>query len=192
MSPKTSEQFEQMRTESRQKILEAALELFAYEGFHSTSMNKVAKKAGVSKGLLYNYFESKEDLLRRIFDYLLEISEEYMMPDESKPAEERLRMITEASFDMIQSDNMHWRFVTTIIVQPDVQETLRDYSVNVVENKMGYFKQLLRDLGHDDPEEAAFAYGAIMDGIGLGYLTLGENYPMEKMKDYVMKTFIKK
>lgn len=166
------------------------MELFAYDGFHSTSMNKVAKKAGVSKGLLYNYFDSKEDLLKQIFDYLLEMSEKHMVPEGNIPAEERFRKITEASFDMIQSENMHWRFVTTIIVQPDVQETLRAYSEQVVESKMGYFKQLLKDLGHEEPEEAAFAYGAIMDGIGLGYLTLGSNYPMEKMKAYVMKTFI--
>jgi AcrR family transcriptional regulator len=96
-----------MRTESRKKILEAALELFAYEGYHSTSMHKVAKHAGVSKGLLYNYFEGKEDLLKRIFDFLLEMSESYMQPDPELSAEERFRLLTEGSFEMIQSDSKY-------------------------------------------------------------------------------------
>jgi AcrR family transcriptional regulator len=61
-----------MRQTSKQKILEAALELFAYDGYHTTSISKVARKANVSKGLIYNYFESKEELLKSMLDRLLQ------------------------------------------------------------------------------------------------------------------------
>lgn len=191
MAPRTKEQFAQMRSESREKILEAALELFAQESFHSATVSKVARKAGVSKGLIYNYFESKEDLLLRIFDHLLEMSEEVMMPAGELSAEERFRMITEASFALIESQDKHWRFATTIIVQPDVQAIIHDYSVQVVENKMGYFVALFSELGHEDPKTTAYAYGATMDGIGLGYLSLGADYPLAAMKAYVLQQFIK-
>ncbi len=59
MSPKSNKQFEEIRKNSRNKILDAAFELFAKQGFHSTSINQIAKQAGVAKGLIYNYFKKK-------------------------------------------------------------------------------------------------------------------------------------
>ena len=47
----------------RQFILEAAAEAFAELGFPSVSMNDIARRCGVSKGLLYHYYASKEQLL---------------------------------------------------------------------------------------------------------------------------------
>ncbi len=62
--PRTTKQFKDMRTERRVSILEAALHVFAEEGYHSASISKLSKYAKISKGLLYNYFESKEELLK--------------------------------------------------------------------------------------------------------------------------------
>ena len=53
-------------TEKKEKILQAALELFAQEGFKSTSTSKVAKKARVSEGLIFRHFKNKEGLLAAI------------------------------------------------------------------------------------------------------------------------------
>lgn len=55
------------RKEARpEEILEAALELFAEKGFSSTRMVDVAKKAGISKGTLYLYFDSKEKIFQEL------------------------------------------------------------------------------------------------------------------------------
>ena len=43
----------------KKAILDAPLQVFADEGYHNASISKIAKAAGVSKGLMYNYFESK-------------------------------------------------------------------------------------------------------------------------------------
>ena len=64
MSPRTKQQFEDIREEKRSLIMKVALELFAEEGYHNTSISKIASRAGISKGLLYNYFDSKEDLIK--------------------------------------------------------------------------------------------------------------------------------
>jgi len=53
-------------TEKQEKILQAALELFAKEGYNATSTNKVAKRAGVSEGLIFRHFGNKEGLLEAI------------------------------------------------------------------------------------------------------------------------------
>ncbi|PKN31068.1 MAG: TetR/AcrR family transcriptional regulator [Deltaproteobacteria bacterium HGW-Deltaproteobacteria-21] len=54
--------FKQIPEEKRQRVLREAARLFAERGFSATDVAELAKRAGVSKGSLYTYFESKEDL----------------------------------------------------------------------------------------------------------------------------------
>ena len=49
-----------------QELLDAALELFVERGFAATRMEEIATLAGVSKGTLYLYYASKEDLLKAV------------------------------------------------------------------------------------------------------------------------------
>jgi AcrR family transcriptional regulator len=53
---------QQKKAESRRRILESAREIFFRDGFMSANLDEVAEKAGVAKGTLYRYFESKADL----------------------------------------------------------------------------------------------------------------------------------
>jgi len=66
--PRTTEQFEEIRETRKQQIMEVAMKLFADKGFESASISSIAKEAKISKGLLYNYFDSKEDLLIQIVE----------------------------------------------------------------------------------------------------------------------------
>jgi AcrR family transcriptional regulator len=50
------------RAERERSILEIAGQVFAHDGYHSASMDEIARSAGVSKPMLYAYFESKEGL----------------------------------------------------------------------------------------------------------------------------------
>jgi TetR/AcrR family transcriptional regulator len=54
--------FKQIPEEKRERVLREAARLFAERGFSATDVAELASRAGVSKGSLYNYFESKEDL----------------------------------------------------------------------------------------------------------------------------------
>jgi AcrR family transcriptional regulator len=52
----------------REQVLDVALEVFASNGYHNTSMNDVAEAAGVTKPVLYQHFDSKRDLYRALLD----------------------------------------------------------------------------------------------------------------------------
>ncbi|HEX6239793.1 MAG TPA: TetR/AcrR family transcriptional regulator [Polyangiales bacterium] len=52
-----------------QQLLDAALELFVEKGFAATRAEEVAQRAGVSKGTLYLYYPSKEDLLKAVIEH---------------------------------------------------------------------------------------------------------------------------
>ncbi|MDX9695369.1 MAG: TetR/AcrR family transcriptional regulator [Bacteroidales bacterium] len=66
MSPRTPKQFKDIRDEKMALIMEVALERFANDGYYQTTISHIAKHAGISKGLMYNYFDSKEALLKAI------------------------------------------------------------------------------------------------------------------------------
>jgi len=88
MSPRTAEQNEEIRQQTQKQIVDAAFELFANEGYSKTSIAVVAKNAGISKGLIYHYFDSKEAILEAIFDKLVEIGEHVTdFPEDFGPAE---------------------------------------------------------------------------------------------------------
>ncbi len=67
--PKTGAQFQVIREKSKSRIMSAALALFSEQGFHATSIQMIAKKAGIATGLLYNYFESKDQLFREVLEH---------------------------------------------------------------------------------------------------------------------------
>ena len=56
------------KEKARGRIVEAAQQVFSKKGYHDTTMDDVAERVGVSKGALYQYFESKEDLYRAMLD----------------------------------------------------------------------------------------------------------------------------
>jgi AcrR family transcriptional regulator len=51
----------------RRQILDAAIRVFAQQGFHSCRVSDIADEAGVAYGLVYHYFDSKEQILNEVF-----------------------------------------------------------------------------------------------------------------------------
>ena len=53
--------------DKRRQILDAAIRVFARQGFHSTRVSDIADEAGVAYGLVYHYFRSKDEVLNELF-----------------------------------------------------------------------------------------------------------------------------
>ena len=103
-----------MAGDTKERILEMALELFAQSGYLGTSMSDIAKQLGITKGALYKHYISKQEILDSIVERMNEMdyerAEEYGMP-ETKPdgfAEVYLHMPIEKirAYSMAQFD--HW------------------------------------------------------------------------------------
>jgi AcrR family transcriptional regulator len=74
MSPRGKKLNEQMRTEATARITQAALEVFSEYGYHGATMDQIMRVSGLSKGLVYHYFPSKEKIFFHLVDAALEIS----------------------------------------------------------------------------------------------------------------------
>lgn len=84
------------QADRRRQILEAAVKVFAEKGFHASRVGDVAEEAGIAYGLVYHYFESKEDLLETIFrttwtEMLARVRE---VEEAGVPAAEAVRQVT--------------------------------------------------------------------------------------------------
>lgn len=55
--------------ETREKLLKSALELYTEKGYHTTTVDEIAKNAGLSTGVAYRYFKNKKDLLLAAITY---------------------------------------------------------------------------------------------------------------------------
>ena len=76
-----------------QRLLAAATRLFAEQGYDRTSVQEIVEAAGVTKGALYHYFGSKDDLLHEIYGRLLRLQQERLdvLAEDQAPVEQRLR-----------------------------------------------------------------------------------------------------
>ena len=74
MSPRGKKLNERMRAEAMAKITRAALEVFAEYGYYGAKMEQIMQVSGLSKGLVYHYFPSKEKVFFHLIDSALEIS----------------------------------------------------------------------------------------------------------------------
>lgn len=168
--PRTKEQFEEIRKEKSGHIKKVALELFATEGYHSTAISKIAKAANISKGLLYNYFESKEALIKEIIhEGIAESFESFDPNHDGVLTSEEFELFVREHFRLIKERKAFYKLFYTIIMQPDVQELAQHESIDVANNvqKLTYEYFAKR---FNDPEMEMLMYSSFLKGLSIQYL----------------------
>ena len=89
----------------RQAIIAAAEEVFDAHGYAATTVEQVAAKAGISKGNIYNYFRSKEDLFEQVFVNVVASLEADALQifREKLPATEKLKRLLDYRFSNMEN-----------------------------------------------------------------------------------------
>ena len=191
MSPRTKDQFEEIRNKSRENIEKIALELFAIKGYHATSVSQIAEKAGISKGLLYNYYKNKEQLLNsvimKVFDEIMRI----IKMSEDLSAEKQIEQMIIQTIDHLKENITFWRLYLFLVHQSDVQLKLTGIWEKMRDDYMGYFVKLFEEVGSKNPVMEAMMLGTMFDGIGLNYVTAPNGFPIDEIRDYLVEVFVK-
>jgi len=93
----------------------AAVDLFARHGFANTSVQQIVEAAGVTKGAMYHYFRSKDDLLFGIYEHLLTLQGEHLtaIVATGNPTEQKLRAacidVIETSIEFLDEGTVFFR-----------------------------------------------------------------------------------
>lgn len=190
MSPRTEKQYEAIREKKRGEILNAALELFGHEGYHNTTISKVAKEAGISKGLVYNYFSSKEELIRQIVDQGIEEMMEIVDPNKDGVLNQaEIQYFIEKMFEHLQNNTKFWKLYFSVLLQPAIYPLVKEKFDAIAQPVMTLAVNYFSSQGFDDPQMETFLFGALLDGIGFHFIMDPEHYPLEAIKDQLLERY---
>ena len=192
MSPRSTFQNEKIRSGSTKKILDAAFELMAKNGYESTSISQIAKRAGVSKGLMYNYFESKEDLLKTLIDGAFVAEEKIMADIISQDAAETLQHLFKWFFSELRERPEYWRLIAQLTLQIDKFEFVQEFAKNKMKDYVIFLSGLLEQIGIQDPKHEAQLIAGLFDGIAMQYLVIKKDYPLDEMELYLIEKYCSK
>jgi AcrR family transcriptional regulator len=190
--PRTKKQFEDIRKSSREKILNVALELFAKKGYHASSVSQIARQAKVSKGLMYNYFASKEDLLDEIilqgFHSLEEL--EFRAKRGVNP-QKQLEEFVDAVLDNLYSNFTYWQLYLALLVHPEIQKKFEKKMQQFRDEFVKKLASLFRKLKIKNPELEAFLLGTFFDGLVLNFMVAEDVFPISKIKKAILSKYTK-
>ena len=190
MSPRTQQQFEEIRVNRKKDIMDKALELFATEGFDKTSISKIAQRAGISKGLLYNYFSSKEELIKTIIFNGLDRLTGFIDPNKDGViTKEELKFFIEQFFNALVRNEHYWRLYFTLFFQPHVLKLVEKRLIVMIHTYMKMLVNYFEARGSKDPETDAIMLGAVLDGIGFHFMANTADFPVEKIKQKLIKMY---
>jgi AcrR family transcriptional regulator len=171
------------RSQTRSKLLAAAADVYAREGFDAATLDAVADEAGFTKGAVYDHFGSKDNLLFALLDEHLatQIAEQISLFDLSTEAAERPRAGADRWMEHLEHDPRPFQLLVEAWVHGQRDEGLRDR----VAAGMEAWRSTLRGFGaeHDIEGEDLQPDPRLLDGIATIMLGLGIGLGMVKLTD---------
>ncbi|MEI2472516.1 TetR/AcrR family transcriptional regulator [Peribacillus frigoritolerans] len=191
--PRTPEENDRIRQASKEKIRAAAMELFIKQGYYATSISDIAKQAGISKGLLYNYYKGKEELLSEMVEArikeVVEVMEEAFTLN--TPREQLEHIINGAIDNIHQKPEIH-RFYLHLQTQPESDEELIKYSHLIIEENARQFEfqcKIFESMGETEPRKRSLYFSSVLQGIMLMISTYQQGFPIEEIKNQIINEF---
>jgi TetR/AcrR family fatty acid metabolism transcriptional regulator len=165
---------EQLIEARRAQILDAAATVFAEKGFHRATTKEIARAAGVSEGTIYNYFESKEDLLIGLMTRLAEVEtldEELMEALEGDARDSFVAMFRHRMDRIWQGQEMLQAILPEVLVDPGLRERFYRQYVLRIATPLEQYVQARVEMGHVRPVDASLTARAVQ-GMFVGLLLL--------------------
>lgn len=123
------EKFHNLGKEKQERILHAALLEFAENGYDKASTNKIVQRAGIGKGMLFYYFNSKKELYEYLIQYCFEIAEkEYLnrIDDSKGDILNHLKEISRIKFEFFHQYPEVTKFLSTYVLIDGVSEEMNE------------------------------------------------------------------
>lgn len=192
---------DQMREARVELIHSAALKLFSQKGVSATRISDIAKLAGMSHGLMYHYYKSKEEIFTELvtiaFERLIAASTS-LREMQISPAE-KIRLAFERILEGMTTSGNHSRFhylVTIAFAEENSSEELRGFleknyriPYNIISDIIseGQKTGTIRD---GDPDEMAMLFWSVINGLAI-YRTNHSDQFKPPSVDIIMRMFIK-
>lgn len=185
--PRTKEQFEEMRTASREKIKTSATQLFAQRGFAATNVQEIADLSEISIGLLYKYYKTKDELFGELVGNALAGIENLVeyFSDFSEPRKTFMNFINLIYQDMIKDDEFSNLLIlmtqaafanSAIVTQDEITEL--DVKVLTAMSNLIARGQECGDFCEGDTYAMATQFFATIQGLAIMKITMHGKFCM--------------
>jgi AcrR family transcriptional regulator len=186
MSPRNEEQNELIKDERREQILSAALKVFAKKGFAAAKISDIVAKGGMSHGLVYHYFRSKEEIFYVLLKRAMETSTRsiVMVDAMSLPPIEKIRQAAHYILGAMRDyeDSAYYFLIVihaSVMEMPEEIRALMDISNTAIQTFARIISegQQAGELADGDPFGMTITFFAAIEGLALYKLSL-EHFTM--------------
>jgi len=180
--------------ERREQLLDVTKELVGEHGFHGVTMEAVARRAGITRPIVYGHFHDLRGLLQALLDReteraLAQLSE--ILGDDLIAAESRTEALLAATrgyLEAVRADPVTWRL---ILMPPEgAPEVLREHIARGREAVLAVLADVVRPgsggpgLASPDPPLTARMLSALADEAARLLLTEPDEYPLERLLEH--------
>jgi TetR/AcrR family transcriptional regulator, fatty acid metabolism regulator protein len=183
--------------EKYHQILDAAVTVFAEQGFLQSTVAQVAKKAGVADGTIYLYFKNKDDILIQIYAYKTQqVFEKFRKAiDAGKSAEQKLHNLVSAHLEEFQKD-----IDMAIVYQAETHQHRR-LAQDVIKEMSKWYRDIITEVVELGQEEGTMRrnlyMGLVMrlitgavDEVINAWIHADGNYDLASMADPLVDLFL--
>ena len=168
------------REQTRQELVTAAEACFVGRGFHASSVDEVAERAGYTKGAVYSNFASKEDLFFAVYERRVEQALTEVVPGLRQAGAERaFDWLATGAIERRDRDEgwlaVFFEFWAHVLRHPELRERFAAIHARFLEPLADAVRQLAEDVGcpaqRRDGQPGGVAWNAMELGLGLERLT---------------------
>lgn len=182
----------------KEEIFEAALFCFNEKGYHRTSIDDIALKGKISKGGIYYYFRSKEELFLELFKFRLNryIDQLKAYIQKERDPEKRILLLIQKWGLILKENQDFFRFCLEFIAMGARDKEIKKEMTSFYKDSTNTFSQIIREgiaVGEFkslDPEKIARLIFSLFQGIFSTYFSLNYDFDLIEQHTFNMKTIL--
>jgi len=185
--PRNKKENQRIKDERREQILTNALKLFAKNGLAATRISDIALAAGISQGLIYHYYKSKEDVFIELISFAFDRINQASLWLESQPLPpaEKIDFAIRELLRLLEEDENAARY-HLLIAQATATEAIPDEAKEVIKSKNTLpYESIERIMAAGQKEgtikqknagELALVFWTSINGLAIYKAIHGENF----------------
>lgn len=186
---RTDAQNAALRAVTHERLLMGAMACFADFGYSAATVRRIAARAGLSVGVLYEHYPNKDALLIAAFERSMQDVRATFATAAAAAPHGQLAALVRAAAATVREHLAFWQLGYAVRHQPEITRALGPALTSWTDEIIGVLSTLLRAAGAPEPELDAAALFAQIDGMCVHFALAPDTYPLEAVAERVIAAF---
>ncbi len=189
----------ELKEKRKEIIFEAAVYCFNKKGYTDTTLDRIAEKAGMSKGGVYHYFKSKRELFLDLFDFRVNkyFDQIRLFLDKKDTPDERLKFFVKRAGQILKENEDFYRFCLEFLAMGVRDPEIRNIMTEFYRDSIETFQQLIQegiDVGvfkEIDTEKAARTLYFLVMGAYFTYFSTDPDFDIMEQHSFHINNILR-